>query len=368
MKLVSKTILLIICLTAASFHLHAQEMLTGVVRNAVIAKAAAKSQPTRDLPTPVKLPFIEDFSTGIGYPNPHYWTDRQAFVNNTYPIYPPSIGVATLDALDENGRVYAHADRSTFPADTLTSAPIRLDSNFSQHRLMRIGDSLYFSFYYQPGGGCRQKPPVEWMRVGDKPEYDDELILEFGYATGNQIFIGFAYGDFTVGEGEHYQAGDSLPNPFIPGTYYVFENAAFPGEVIMIPSDSLFGPEYVWNVVWSSHGCSLDSWLAENPLDYFKQVMIPITDEQYLRPNFQFRFRNFASLDLDSWSSGNIVGWASNCDQWHIDYIRLDIGRTANPDSSRGYGQYEGSSRQPGYPEEAKEMVKGHERKDIESL
>ena len=70
MKLVSKTILLIICL-AATLHLNAQEMLTGVVRNAVIAKAAVKSQPTRDLPTPVKLPFIEDFSTGIGYPNPN---------------------------------------------------------------------------------------------------------------------------------------------------------------------------------------------------------------------------------------------------------------------------------------------------------
>ena len=111
MKFVSKTIILIFCLlTAMSATLRAQEMLTGVTRNAVIAKAAAKSQPTRDITTPVKLPFIEDFSTGVGYPNPNYWTDRQAFVNNSYPIYPPSIGVATLDALDENGRIYAHAD------------------------------------------------------------------------------------------------------------------------------------------------------------------------------------------------------------------------------------------------------------------
>ena len=331
MKFVSKTIILIFCLlTAMSATLRAQEMLTGVTRNAVIAKAAAKSQPTRDVTTPVKLPFIEDFSTGVGYPNPNYWTDRQAFVNNSYPIYPPSIGVATLDALDENGRIYAHAERTAFPADTLTSTPIRLDSNFTQHRPMRLSDALYFSFYYQPGGGCRQNPPVEWKRVGDAPEYDDELILEFGYATGNQIFTGFAYGDFTIGEGMYFQAGDSLPNPFIPGTYYIFENAAFPGEVIMIPSDSLFGPEYVWNEVWSTHGCTLDSWISENPLDYFKQVMIPIDDEQYLRNNFQFRFRNYASLDLDSWSSGNIVGWASNCDQWHIDYVQLDIGRSAD--------------------------------------
>ena len=125
-------------------------------------------------------------------------------------------------------------------------------------------------------------------------------------------------------------AGDTIDNPFIPGIIYIFESNAFPGETILMPYDSIFGPEYVWNRVWSTHGCTLDSWLAENPLQYFKQVLIPITDPQYLRDNFQFRFRNYASLDLDAWSSGNIVGWASNCDQWHIDYIRLDVDRYAS--------------------------------------
>jgi hypothetical protein len=58
--------------------------------------------------------------------------------------------------------------------------------------------------------------------------------------------------------------------------------------------------------------------------------MIPITDQQYFRNNFQFRFRNYASLDTDAWTSANIVGWSSNCDQWNIDYVRLDLNRRIN--------------------------------------
>lgn len=331
MNKLKESVLVLCCLFFAAFSMQAQEYITGVSQNVVIAKAAKKGIPSKGTTTAIKLPFLEDFSNYIGYPNPALWADRQAFVNNTFPIYPPSIGAVTLDALDENGRVYAHADRSAFPADTLTSNPIRLDSNFTLHRAMRIGDSLYFSFYYQPGGGIKATTQrAEWERIGDAPEYDDELILEFGYATGNMIHTGFIYGEYTLGEGENHVAGDSILNPFIPGTYYIFESAAFGGETILIPSDSLFGEEYVWNKVWSTNGCKLDTWLANNTLEYFKQVMIPITDEQYLRNNFQFRFRNYCSLDLDSWSSGNIVGWASNCDQWNIDYIRLDIGRNAN--------------------------------------
>lgn len=320
--------LLSVCLLAPA-TLSAQEILTGVTQNSVVAKAY-KTHPekgSRDIS--VRLPFVEDFSNYTGYPNSGLWLDRKCFVNNTFAINPPSIGVATFDALDENGRVYAHADRNTFAADTLTSVCIRLDSNFTQHRPMRISDSLYFSFFYQPGGGCDGTPPVAWERLGDAPETDDRLVLEFGYATGNMVFQGFIYGEYIIGEGEYYVAGDTIDNPFIPGTYYIFESNAFAGETILMPADSIFGPEYVWNEVWSTDGCQLDTWLAQNPLEYFKQVLIPITDEQYLRNNFQFRFRNYASLDLDSWSGNNIVGWASNCDQWNVDYVQLDINRSA---------------------------------------
>lgn len=306
-----------------------QEVLTGVVQNATLAKAAKKGLPIRSS-TVVRLPFEDDFSNYTGYPDSKLWLDHQGYVNRGFAVYPPSLGAVTLDALDEYGRVYAHASRNTFPADTLTSNLIRLDSNFTQHRHMQVADSLYMSFYYQPAGGSQNIDAGGWEIVGDAPEHSDKLVLEFGYATGNIVFAGFSYGEYTIEEGQYYSAGDSIENPFFPGTYYVFENDAYSGQTILIPADSLFEDEYVWNEVWSSFGCKLSDWLTENPLQYFKQVMIPITDEQYFRDNFQFRFRNYASLDEDTWTSGNIIGWSSNCDQWNIDYIRLDLNRTKN--------------------------------------
>ncbi|MEG2070210.1 MAG: T9SS type A sorting domain-containing protein, partial [Bacteroidales bacterium] len=257
-------------------------------------------------------------------PNPQLWEDQHVFVNNTYPIYAPTIGVATLDALDKHGNVYAHANHYGFSADTLTSRPIRLDSNFNRNRPMQIADSLYFSFYYQPGGGTFSYPYLAWERIGDQPEPEDMLLLEFGYGTGNMIFTGYEYSPYIIGEGEYFIIGDSLANPYIPGTYFIFQTNAFPGETVMLPSDSIFGEQYIWNEVWSTPGCSVDSWLNadSNRLTYFKQVMIPIRDEQYFKNNFQFRFRNFASLE-----DNGIAGWTSNVDQWHIDYIQLKVDR-----------------------------------------
>ncbi len=306
-----------------------QEVLTGTVQNPVIVKAAKNWVPVRNV-SPIKLPFVDDFTNYTGYPDSKLWQDRQGYVNTGFAILPPTIGVVTLDALDEYGRVYPQASHLPFPADTLTSNPIRLDSNFAQHRPMRVSDSVYLSFYYQPAGGSRVPHSGGWATIGDSPEHSDKLMLDFGYATGDTIFVGFIYGEYVIEEGQYYSAGDSVENPFMPGTYYVFESDAYAGEVIMIPMDSVFAPEFVWNEVWSSYGCDLDDWLDSNSLEYFKQVMIPITDEQYFRDNFQFRFRNFASLDQDSWTSSSIVGWSSNCDEWNIDYIRLDLNRNCN--------------------------------------
>lgn len=319
----------ILCLLLIPFVGKSQEILTGLPQNPVVVKAAKKGSPVRSGQS-VRLPFVDDFSNYIGYPDPKLWQDDQGFVNTGFAVYPPSIGVVTLDALDAHGWIYAHASRQPFPADTLTSNPIRLDSNFTQHRPMQVADSLYLSFYYQPAGAGKTYPAGGWQIVGDAPEHSDKLILEFGYATGNQVFAGFEYGEYIIGEGEYYHVGDSIENPFIPGAYYVFQTDAYAGEMIQMPVDSIFEDEYVWNEVWSTYGCNVSDWVEENPLDYFKQVMVPITDEQYLRNNFQFRFRNIASLDEDPLTSGNIIGWSSNCDQWNIDYVRLNLNRRIN--------------------------------------
>ena len=304
-----------------------QEILTGVSSNPQIAKESKKYQKVRSS-LAIKLPFFEDFSNYLGYPNPNLWEDRQVFVNNTFAVYPPTLGVATLDAIDENGRIYSHATNGQFSADTLTSLPIRLDSNFSFHRKMYLSDSIYLSFYFQPAGGSKNYPSDPWEKVGDTPEFHDKLVLEFGYSTGNVVFDGFIYGEYVADK--YYSVGDTLENPFFPGTYFVLDYDVYPGQAVMIPADSLFVEEYIWNEVWSTNGFNIEEWLAENPLQYFRQVMIPITDEQYLRNNFQFRFRNYASIDIDSWNGNTILGWSSNCDQWNIDYIKLNSNRVYN--------------------------------------
>ncbi|MDD4395734.1 MAG: T9SS type A sorting domain-containing protein [Bacteroidales bacterium] len=322
MKDYFKTLCVLISLILSYTYASSQEVLTGLsINKQIYQKSQSQSKKTTKAGS-LQLPFVDDFSNYVGYPDSLRWEDRQGFVNRTFALQPPTIGVVTLDALNENGEVYPHADRVGFEADALTSLPIRLDMNFNLNRPMRLADSLYFSFYYQPAGGSLSG--LEWERRGNQPEQHDSLVLEFGYGTGNIIFTGFDYCDYILAEDETFAIGDSLANPYIPGQFYVFENAAFPGDIIVLPCDSLFGEEHIWKCMWSTPGESLDNWLANNELDYFKLVMIPIDTIEWLRNNFQFRFRNLASLE-----DNDIVGWASNVDQWHIDYVKLDVNRSA---------------------------------------
>lgn len=64
----------------------------------------------------------------------------------------------------------------------------------------------------------------------------------------------------------------------------------------------------VWTKMWAQDGS------ASAP---FQQVLIPVTDTQFFYGNFQFRFVNIASIDL-------------NDDIWNLDYIRMDAGRNMN--------------------------------------
>jgi hypothetical protein len=96
------------------------------------------------------------------------WLDNFAFYNTTYPYLPPSIGVATLDGLNDQGQPYTPGNiNAQGYADTLTSKPLDL-SPYSD------GDSVYLSFFYQARG------------YGDWPNTGDSLFLEFhnGYTSG----------------------------------------------------------------------------------------------------------------------------------------------------------------------------------------
>lgn len=151
-------------LTGLFLNLQAQEQLLGLNQNPSVQRHSNFKSSTEKA---LFLPFFDDFKQSDNVPNPNFWSDQNVFVNTGFQKYPANLGVATLDALDENGAIYKHANSFGFVADYLTSNAIRLDSLDKQNRRIVLSDSLYFSFYYQPQG------------KGNAPEASDSLVLEF---------------------------------------------------------------------------------------------------------------------------------------------------------------------------------------------
>ena len=148
--------------------LKAQEVLLPLSSNARLKTLSEAKNVVRQKRTtaPLQLPFFDDFSNYTGYPDTTKWLENQTFVNADYAVFPPTIGVVTLDAIDGNGALYAGISTSSTPADTLTSRQIRLDSAFSPYpKKLTPADSIYLSFYYQPGGGYGDV----WQHVGSAP-------------------------------------------------------------------------------------------------------------------------------------------------------------------------------------------------------
>lgn len=139
----------------------AQEFLTGF-NGGVYGTELQKS---RDVET-LTLPFFDDFSQEGLYPDATKWEQGNVSVNANFPYMPVNYRAATLDIIDRNGKVYSRGSSNPFIGDSLISARIRLDS-IDGHALTPA-DSIYFSFYYQPGG------------FGDCPESADSLVLQFG--------------------------------------------------------------------------------------------------------------------------------------------------------------------------------------------
>ena len=195
----------------------AQEVVSDLVSNPVLADYKYKINPFKST---LSLPFIDDFSYDSHQVDNDLWMESSVFVNRTYPINPPTIGVATFDGLDANGFARDFSpSTSSEPSDTLLSQTIDL-SGIS---------SAYFMFYYQGKG------------MGDAPQQLDKLVLEF-----------------------------------------------FDGSI--------------WNEIWSVNGQTMTE---------FEKVVEVIDSAVYLTNNFQFRFRNYATI------SGNF-------DHWHLDYVKID--------------------------------------------
>jgi len=244
-------------------NLLAQETLTNLISNPEIEKLS-KQFIKANSNTPkasYELPFIDDFAKSNGYPDAEKWIDNNVFINNSFPYEPVSVGVATFDPLNETGSLYANASIVPFGADTLTSQPINL--NFP-------GDtSIFLSFFIQPGG------------LGDIPESEDKLYVDY-YSPDSAKW-------FPVWNGSFSKTDSSLTE------YYYYNSTTKITKNSEKPTFISFTP-----------------------------VILPVKEDQFLKNNFQFRFRNKASMA----NTGNTPLVAGNSDQWHIDFVRLDTART----------------------------------------
>ncbi len=270
------------------------------------------------------LPFFDDFSHSVLYPDSTKWTDRNVLVNDGFPLSPPNRNCATLDVLDENGKVYSHAISNAFVAEHLTSVRIRLDSIMEpEPRALTPADSVYLSFWYQPQGN------------GNPPEAQDSLVLQFGTTTERQEFLYLDYQNMSIAEIFEMMQVDTLfpgdtvwaPEGCLPGFFTLITDTLTPiaqGQV-SVPCDSVFATvsDTTWHHIWSVPGQTLESFMAENGGQYFKQVMIPIRDPGFFRNDFYFRFSNYASIVASSLPANR-----SNEDNWNIDFVYLGFNRS----------------------------------------
>jgi len=104
------------------------------------------------------------------------WESDHAYINGTYPIDPPTIGVASFDGMDRDGWPYDAENPNTEGiADVLTSVPLNWPPNTDP------ADSVYISFFYQPQGrsGDSQVDPSDSLRLEFYSPGQDSWFVEW---------------------------------------------------------------------------------------------------------------------------------------------------------------------------------------------
>lgn len=170
----------------------------------------------------LSLPFFDDFSRP-SLPSPQTiennlrWQDRSAFVNGTLGVSPFTIGVATLDGLNDRGYPYVFDEETVAPApcDTLTSLSIDL-SGYGPD------DNVYLLFHYQNGG------------LGNAAEEADSLVLEFFTPFNNGVWtqVWSAHGGASMNYFDTVFVAVSEAQYFVPNFKFRFRNFGTPTGAI----------------------------------------------------------------------------------------------------------------------------------------
>lgn len=165
-------------LCAAPLFACAQEGLVGrqiapvspsFAKTASSAKTASLTH--KRTPKKLKLPFFDNFAYRSYYPDTNLWYDDTSYtssvcIRRTSAILPPDIGTALLDGRKNDGTGYRPASNNSVGAVPVGFAD-SLTSHYIDLKNLKEGDSLYLSFFYQPGGR------------GPMPSVYDSLVLYF---------------------------------------------------------------------------------------------------------------------------------------------------------------------------------------------
>ena len=164
-----KTIFFITCSFFTTDNLFAQELLLPLKSNSALKN---QRMPARvQSVVALSLPFIDDFSGALPYPNPSLWADAAVYINPNYGVNAPTYGVATFDGLNGIGEPYDNSTSNTYGvADYLTSQPINLGNKAPS-------DSVYLSFFFQPEG------------LGEQPDAKDSLVVQLKKSNGDWVSV-----------------------------------------------------------------------------------------------------------------------------------------------------------------------------------
>jgi Secretion system C-terminal sorting domain len=170
----------------------------------------------------LSLPFFDDFSNyslpSASTPEDDLrWQDRTAFINQTLGVSPFTIGVATLDGLNDVGYPYVFDEDvvAPSPCDTLTSLSIDLST-------YEATDNVYLLFHYQNGG------------LGNAAETADSLILEFFTPFNNGVWtqVWSAHGGPVMSVFDTVFIAVNEPQYFVPNFKFRFRNFGTPTGAI----------------------------------------------------------------------------------------------------------------------------------------
>lgn len=136
------------------------------------SRIVSQSQSTRVL----SLPFWDDFSQTSSSPDTLLWKSGvDVFVNDGLAKNAPTYKVATLDGLRGDGIAHDILNEFIGLADSMATHYIDLSS-------YSVADSLYLSFYWQPGG------------FSELPDVEDTLSLHFIDADSTWERVWYANG------------------------------------------------------------------------------------------------------------------------------------------------------------------------------